>query len=128
MSDTKEQREAKRQIQRIGRFCTARGRYQTAYAALQDHEIDLAVKYGRCAREWCSTKEKRRTEQLRAALDRASAAFHKLLATLSPRDWSYGVPSHWLCLHLSYEDATRPVGEPLSVVPPLSYGSTTPRV
>lgn len=62
-------------------------------------------------------------EQERKAADR----FFDLLREISPRNWySGGAPAHWVLRDLSFEDAIRPLTEPLSVVPPLSYGAHRP--
>lgn len=111
------------------KFENLRRRYIGARAALTDAQLELGWRYGH-ARGWESylkAAEKRKLERLRAATDRESGKFFDYLESISPRDWSYGVPSHWVIEQLSYDDAVRPVEEPLSVVPPLSHGATVPR-
>jgi hypothetical protein len=76
---------------------------------------------------WLSKSEQRQLESTRNRLSKAESVFFDYLTSISPRDWSYGVPCHWLYEKLSFADAVRPIGERLSVVPPMSFGSTVPR-
>lgn len=111
------------------KFDNLRKRYFAAREKFDDFERTLGGRYGhqRGWQNWLKTTEKRRLDQLRAAKDRERTKFLDHLERISPRDWSYGVPSHWLVESLPYEDAVRPANESLSVVPPLSYGATEPR-
>jgi hypothetical protein len=109
------------------RFQALRDRYLRADAALSALRSTFTAKYsGAYDRTWLLKGERDREDRAVAAVDRAGAAFFAYLQSISPRDWSTGVPAHWLCEKLSYDDAVRPRGEPLSVVPPLSYGATRP--
>jgi hypothetical protein len=96
-----------------------------ARRAIDEIEIDLAVKYGRGNERWASRAEQKRLEQRRAQWDRACDRVWRMLQG-APRDWGTGVPVWWICEKLTYDDAFRPTNEPLSVVPPLSYGQTAP--
>lgn len=77
-------------------------------------------------RSWLSRQQSREWDRLKASKGRAEDAMFDYIASESPRDWSRGVPFAWVCRELSYEDASRPKTEALSVVPPLSYGSSEP--
>lgn len=106
-------------------FDALRTRYLRASDALAAREIALAAKYGlSCQPAWYSAAERKRLSILRERADKAGDAFTDHLATISPRDWSYGVPVLWIYGKLTYEDAVRPLNEPLSVSPPLPYGAT----
>jgi hypothetical protein len=107
------------------KFASLRARYLTAVGKREELESRLTSKYSSAwKRDWLSTAERHALERLGAAVDKASDAFFAHLQSISPRDWSSGVPVHWLYTDLSYEDAVRPVGEKLSVTPPLAYGAT----
>ena len=105
-------------------FCDVRAAYLKADLAVREAASKLASKYGDTA-SWRYRKgDQVKLERLRRARDRVSDRFYRLLEA-SPRDWRVGVPHAWVCLHLSFEDATRPINEPLSIVPPRAYGATT---
>ena len=101
-----------------------RADYLATSRALQDLDIKLSVKYGR--REWASTTEQKKLDQLRQRRDRTANKMFDLAERRSPRDWGRGVPFHWIASSLSWDDVIRPLNEPLSGTPPLSYGATTP--
>ena len=104
-----------------------RADYLATDRARLDLDIQLHVKYGPGFRhEWASKTEQKKLEQLRDRLDRIGNKMSAILDKVSPRNWGYGVPAHWVYSSLSWEDAIRPLGEPLSVTPPLAYGSTQP--
>ncbi len=110
------------------RFDVLRSRYVATEAKRSALDSAHRVKYGRDYSDaWLSRGDAARFESARAASDKAGLAFRAHLTAISPRDWSYGVPCHWVCERLTYEDAVRPANEPLSVVPPLSYGATKAR-
>jgi hypothetical protein len=110
------------------KFDDLRSKYRTAKQKLDEHDSAMRARYGgKYEVAWLRVGERRTLERLRDAVDRAGTAFFAHLQAISPRDWSYGVPTHWLYEDLSFEDATRPADERLSIVPPLSYGSTVPR-
>lgn len=110
------------------RFETLRQQYLDADRKRDEHDSALRSKYGRGWRPWWLTAaEERAANRLRNAHDKASREFFGHLQSISPRDWSYGVPAYWLYEKLTFEDAVRPASEALSVVPPLAYGATVPR-
>lgn len=108
----------------ISRFEALRRRYAGHREAQFDYEIQLTVKYGKLDRSWLSGAERNKLDRLSRAVDRAGEALFAHIQAISPHDWSYGVPVAWILTELTYEDAVRPVGEKLSVAPPLSYGAT----
>jgi len=110
------------------RFDALRAKYLAAKAKLDEVSSALAVKYGPEYRDsWLRMGERTARQKARDAVERAGDAVTEHVATFSPRDWSHGVPQYWVRGELTYEDAARPAGEPLSVVPPLSWGATKPR-
>lgn len=97
--------------------------YRAAYAAFQDHEVALAVKYGdRRNIRWASRGEQKKLEQLRARADRIADRMYKMLERSATRDWRHGVPAHWIAEKLTWADAVKPPGESLSVEPPRAFG------
>ena len=112
------------------KFDRLRAKYVAAYGKWMDQEVSLRARYGDGYQKgWVKAAEAKKLERLSESMTKASrAVVMDYLETISPRDWSYGVPCHWLYEKLTWEDAIRPVGEKLSVVPPLSYGATHPRV
>lgn len=104
------------------RFDALRAQYVAAHEAEWSYEIGLISKYGQVY--WASTAEKRKWAQLTARTERAAAKLFALIDAVSPRNWRSGVPAHWVSEQLSWEDATRPLNEPLAVTPPLAYGHT----
>lgn len=111
------------------RFEQIRERYIQAEEAYQEAEIKLGARWGH-ARNWktyLKAADRKRLERLSAAKEREKDKFFELLQRISPRDWSYGVPSHWVVEKLPYEDAIRPANEPLSVEPPMAFGATASR-
>lgn len=66
----------------------------------------------------------RKREMIDRATKREDKAADRIFAWLekySPRSWRTGVPAHWVCESLTYDDALTP-GR-LSVTPPCAYGS-----
>ena len=109
------------------RFDELRARYLAQQAKRSAHDDAMRGKYGGDYRTtWLTTGEAKKETKLREASDAAQNAFIDYLTEISPRYWKSGVPVHWLCEELTYEDAIRPVDQPLSVVPPLAYGATDP--
>lgn len=107
-------------------FEKAQGAFRDAGEKLRALRIELAVKYGSGNERWASRAEKTRQDKLMAAQTRAGDRVMKVLDAVSPRNWHSGVPWWWVGEKLTWEDAVRPKGEPLSVTPPLSFGSSTP--
>ena len=107
------------------RFTELRSKILAATAKFDQFDSALRAHYGTSYQpSWVKVGERNTLERLRAARSRAGDAFTKHLASFSPRDWDIGVPIHWVWERLTYEDAARPLGEPLSVRPPLAYGAT----
>jgi hypothetical protein len=102
-----------------------RADYLATRRAFDDLDIQLSVKYGPgFQRGWASKTEQKKVDQLRQRLDRTRGKMFAIVERVSPRDWGRGVPAHWIASDLSWEDAVRPINEPLSVTPPLAYGAT----
>jgi hypothetical protein len=111
------------------KFDKLRERYLARTKKLDEHKLQIHSKYGDGWSDgWLANADRRKLESERDQVGKTGDAFFEYLTSISPRDWSYGVPSFWLYESLSFADAVRPVDEPLSVVPPLSYGSTRPRI
>lgn len=105
------------------RWDKARAAVLAARKACNDFDCELRVRYGET--RWAGRAERAKRERLYAALSRACGRIWQLLER-SPRDWAHGVPAQWVTERLSYEDAIRPLGETLSVVPEVAYGYTQP--
>lgn len=105
-----------------------RARYEAAYSAARDEQINQAVKYGseREARSWASRGDKTRLEKLEAKRNKLGDAVVEVIVKASPRgdSWRSGVPVFWLQSKLPWEDVVRPVHEPLSALPPPAWGSS----
>lgn len=114
----------KREVQ----FNKLHAAYMAAKAKLDEHETKLR---GSCGDErgtlWPTPTEQRKRNQLREKTTKAQDAFFEYLQSVSPRDWSRGVPAYWLYESLTFADAARPVNEQLSVVPPMAHGATSPK-
>lgn len=107
------------------RFAELRNKYFEAKVKRDLQDGTLRSKYGaEYQASWLKAGERKLKERLQAALDRAGEKLTDFIATFSPRDWHHGVPVVWVREDLTFEDAARPANEPLSVRPPLSYGST----
>ncbi len=112
----------------LAKFAALRARYTAQVERRERVCSAFSLKYGSGWNEaWISRGEAKSLAAARAGVDKSEKAFSAHLTAISPRDWSYGVPCHWLYEKLTYEDATRPIGEALSVTPPLSYGATEAR-
>lgn len=110
------------------KFDALRERYVARKAAREALSSELREKYGsEPPRSWLTRGERAAVDRIDSAMDVAQIRFFVHLREISPRDWSYGVPAWWVYENLTYEDAVRPVGEKLSVVPPMAYGATAPR-
>lgn len=107
------------------RFDALRARYVELTQKRDAHDDAMRAKYGSGYYEsWLKRSEKLRSEKLRNAYEAVGDKLFAHVQAISPRDWSRGVPMCWVLMDLTYEDAVRPLGEPLSVVPPMSYGAT----
>ena len=108
------------------RFRDLRAKYEAAYRAARDEQVNQAVKYGseREARSWASRGDKVRLEKLEAKRNRVGDAIVEVIVKASPRgeSWRSGVPVFWLQSELPWEDVVRPAHEPLSKLPPPAWG------
>lgn len=110
------------------RFDVLRARYLKARAKYDEFRSTLSFKYGSGYQSsWLKASDREQQRRLFDASDKVGTALTEHIASFSPRDWSYGVPQYWVRESLTYEDAARPVGEPLSVVPPVAWGYEAPR-
>jgi hypothetical protein len=106
------------------RFEKARARYLAADEALHAFDRAMTLRYsGAYKNDWLTRGERTKREALHDRHGRASDAVFALLES-SPRDWRSRVPANWVAGELTYEDAFRPLSEPLSVTVPLSYGAS----
>lgn len=99
--------------------------YEKKYAAAQDFQIKLRMKYGEGNwRHWASRGDQTKLERLEVARDKVGDKIVTLLVKISPRGeaWLSGVPSWWIQSKLTWEDATRPTNEPLSAETPAAWG------
>ena len=102
----------------------AQAKYRELDKRLDTHRNALSFKYGEA--KWASRTEKAQSEKLYAQMSRISDKIYAWLDAMTDRNWRSGVPSYWVPSSLSYDDARKPAGVPLSVVPPTSYGNTRP--
>lgn len=110
------------------KFDALRAKHLAARDRFDAVRSDLAARYGaEYLDSWLKPGERSALARCRAALEKSGDALFAHVQSFSPRDWSYGVPVSWVREELTFEDAARPLGEPLSVVPPLSFGSSHPR-
>jgi len=104
--------------------------YATKREAARGYERQLSLEYGGSHdqnwRMWVPRSKRERLERLEAAADRVGDKIVELLVRVSPRGeaWLTGAPAWWIRERLTWEDAVRPVGEPLSVEVPAPYGAT----
>jgi hypothetical protein len=111
------------------RWDKLRASYVQKREAARDFERGLRVRYGADYgshgwRQWITRGEKTRLEKLEAAADKVGDKITEMLPKISPRGdaWYTGAPAWWIREKLSWEDATRPVNESLSVEVPAPYG------
>jgi hypothetical protein len=101
-------------------FEAMRARWRKASEKARELRWNIEGKYG----TWyiyAPAGQRAKIERANAAEEKAQEAIFAWLDAHSPRDWRHGVPCHWVCDQLTYEDAmTR---ERLSVQTPCSYGS-----
>lgn len=103
--------------------------YATKREAARAYESDLRSRYGGGDshwRSWITRGERAKLERLEAAADKVGDKIVELLLRVSPRGdaWYTGAPAWWIREKLTWEDATRPKDEPLSVEVPAPYGAT----
>ena len=109
------------------RWDKLRASFLAAYRAAQDLEIKLRMKYGDASwRNYSSRGEQAKYKQLHDRAGKFGDKLFKLLLEVSPRGeaWRTGAPAYWIYRDLSWDDAVRPAGEPLSVVVPAPFGSS----
>lgn len=108
------------------RFDALRVQVLAASEAMRAERIAQSVKYGseQNARSFASRGEKSRLAKLTKRYSRLGDAVITIIVRESPRaeKWLSGVPTHYLHEKLTWEDVIRPENEPLSVVPPTSFG------
>lgn len=110
------------------KFDKLRAAYIAKQAKWSELETSFRCRYGDgYQKHWLKAGDATKLERASKAMDKAATALFAHIQSISPRDWSYGVPCHWIYEKLTWEDAIRPKGEPLGVVPPLSYGASHPR-
>lgn len=102
----------------------AQAKWRELDKRLDTHRNALSFKYGEA--KWASRTEKAQSEKLYAQMSKISDKIFGWLDQMTDRRWTSGVPSHWVAGELSYDDARKPASVPLSVVPPLAYGATSP--
>lgn len=106
------------------KFDALRAAYLIKLKAYDEHSSAMRVKYGPSVHStWLSSAERKKSDKLSAQLDAVGDKLFAHIQDISPRDWSYGVPSHWVLESLTYDDVVRPKSEPLSVTPPMAYGA-----
>ncbi len=108
------------------RWETLRASFLAAHEAADDLEIEMRVKYGdQNWRTWSGRGERARLERLEEKASKLGDKLFELLLRVSPRGeaWRTGAPVYWIYSKLSWDDAVRPVTEPLSVVVPAPYGA-----
>ena len=93
---------------------------------IEECDRELALKYGRGHLMWASRGERAQIEKEKRQRDRVQEKIYAMAETLSPRNWLSGVLAFWVASSLTFDDLIRPLGEPLSVVPPLAYGASSP--
>jgi hypothetical protein len=104
--------------------------YSVARTEADAYRVQLNVKYGSDSnpgwRTWLPKGERDKLERLEAKVNRIGDKIIDLLVRISPRgeSWLSGVPVWWLRERLTWEDAVRPTGEPLSVEVPMAWGAT----
>ena len=106
------------------KFDKLRAQYLEANSAFGDFDITLKVAYGQS--EYASASERKRLDALGRRKSKIGDKIYDILDDVSPRRWRSGAPAWWVVSKLSWEDAIKPLGVSLSVVPPLSYGASEP--
>lgn len=110
------------------KFDRLRARHLEKQKALYSFQSKLQQRLGPgWNSSWLKASDEDKLHRLREAADKTGRTFFDYLQSISPRDWSYGVPAYWVHETLTFADAMRPTNEPLSVVPPMAYGATEPR-
>lgn len=110
------------------RWDDLRASYATARAAVKDYESSLRPKYGYSDsnwRSWITKTERSKFERLEARANKIGDKIVALLVQISPRGeaWLSGAPAWWIRERLTWDDAVRPINEPLSVEVPAPWGA-----
>ena len=108
------------------RWDVLRASFIVADEAARAQEIAMRVKWGDASwRNWASRGEQTKLEKLEERRSKIGDKIFELLLKVSPRGeaWRTGAPVFWIYHDLTWEDATRPTSEPLSVVVPAPYGA-----
>ena len=100
--------------------------YAKAQEALHEYDRQLHSHYGRYEHQWLKKGERDKLEKLQERAGKIGDKIVELIKKISPRDWMSGVPAYWIRSELTWEDAIRPKGEPLSVTPPTAWGHDRP--
>jgi len=100
--------------------------YAKAQDALSEYDRQLHSHYGRYEKSWLKAAQRKKLESLQDRVDKTGDKIVELIKKISPRDWMSGVPAYWIRSELTWEDAIRPKGEPLSVTPPTAWGHDRP--
>lgn len=110
----------------LQRWVSLHDRLRVARETLNMLEKSLAARYGWADgwRSWLGRTDRKMLEVKRRAVTAIEDQIFALLDEISPRNWRSSVPARWVASDLTWEDATRPLGQALSVVPPLAYGAT----
>jgi hypothetical protein len=110
------------------KFDSLRAKYISAKEKYRDLDIAFSVRYGSSYdHSWLKAADRKKLDGALSITDKAGSALYEYVKAISPRDWSYGVPIHWIYEDLTFEDAIRPLNEKLSVSPPPSYGNAASR-
>jgi hypothetical protein len=110
----------------VAKFDKARAAVLATRAVRDATFGELERKYGPgVSLGWTCGQERKRAEKVRERHEHAQDAMFRVLED-SSRDWRSGVPVAWVTEELTYDDAVRPLDEPLSVVPPCAYGFMKP--
>jgi hypothetical protein len=105
------------------RWSALQDRYRAAAAAERELRSRLQARYGCAAYAPRAARVKLKVAERRER--RAHDACFAWLSRFSTRDWNCGVPFAWVCSELTFADAI--TSGPLSVEPPLAYGTTRRR-
>ena len=111
---------ANRHMGGVDRWRALQENYRAAAAAERELRSRLQVRYGSAS--YAPRAERAKLEVAERRERRAHDACFAWLSRFSPRDWNCGVPYTWVCSELTYVDAV--TCGPLSVEPPLAYGTT----
>ena len=98
---------------------SAQARYNELYARRREEIINAEVRWQNI--KWASTAVQKKIDSLRSQMDKVAERIFTM-TDASPRDWRRGTPMDYVCSELSYDDAFKPLGLPLSKEPPKAYG------